>query len=175
MTTWRYSIPNEKYQGWAILFLDDAGCFACLSDYGNYTYRWNARGLGDARDLRDFIVTCDPEYILRKISQETVYDADRTLAAVQRAILEKRRWGGWSKERASSEWEAVKYCGYLSAEYQFQTWLEETSLKDAGELVRHTYPAGALSFMAHAWPRLKALIQSDLAAEIQGAQSAQGV
>lgn len=174
MKTWRYSIPNEKYQGWAILFLDDAGCFAALSDYGNYAYRWNANGLGDARDLRDFIVTCDPEYILRKISQKTAYDADKTLADVQRTILEKRRWGGWSKERASSEWEEVKYCGYLSAEFHFQTWLEETSLEDAGELARYTYPVDALAFMERAWPRLKASIQADLAAEIQGAQQAQG-
>ena len=54
---WRYSFPSIKGEGWAIFFLDETGCFAALSDYGDWSYRWNQRGLPEKLTFRHFLLS----------------------------------------------------------------------------------------------------------------------
>ena len=165
MKTWRYSVPSENCEGWAILFLDDAGCFAVLSDYGNYAYRWNARGFGSPGGIRPFLLGCDNGYLAGKLSPQKVYDGDATLRAVREYILERRRERDWTAERARDEWDLLEW-NDLDSEFRFQTWLNDTKIEDPWEgLAQYALDIHAAAFLERAWPRLKSLIQADLASE----------
>jgi len=90
--TWRYHLPNENGEGWAIAFLDSSGVFTSVSDYGDYGHRWPQAGWGP-EDFRAFFLQCDDSYILGKISRRDEYDGDRTVRAIKDRILELRPCG----------------------------------------------------------------------------------
>lgn len=156
---WRYSIPNTNgYEGWAVLFLDNAGCFTALSDYGDWSYRWNQRGM-DQPDMRYFILSCDDDYLLRKINPAKEYDPEKTTAAIRELILGMRRETQLTKEEARDEWELTSS---LDTEYEFGSWMRDTNLPDASEVwcVKHSEQARA--FLKHCMPRLRELIKNEL-------------
>jgi len=103
MQMWRYAIPSLKGEGWAILFLDNEGCFAVLSDWGDWSYRWNTRGVAE-KDMRHFIVTCDNGYLRGKLNPVQEFDAEKTLVAVKEYICGTRREKRLTKEEAREEW-----------------------------------------------------------------------
>jgi hypothetical protein len=168
--TWRYSIPSQKYEGWAILFLDDAGCFAVLSDYGNYAYRWNANGFGNPGGIRPFLLECDDSYLMGKIAPEREYDGKKTLKNVKAYILETRRNRDMTKERADDEWVLLEVHNDLESEFDLQGWHDETKIQDAWDhdFAEYRFSDQAKAFFERAWPRLKACIQAELDAEAGG-------
>lgn len=157
---WRYSVPNRKgYEGWAILFLDSEGCFAALSDYGDWSYRWNARGFSPDEDIRKFLLRCDDDYLLRKIAPQQEYDPDKTKANIRELILGMRRERQLTKDEALEEWELTSD---LSNEYEFGRWAELTQLPDTSELFCQKYSEQAKAFLKECMPRLREVIKNDL-------------
>jgi hypothetical protein len=156
---WRYSIPSVKGQGWAIIFLDETGCFAALSDYGNWSYRWNQRGIPEGTTFRHFLLQCDDDYILRKIAPQQEFDAEKTQASIKEFILGMRREKQLTAGEAREEWENADN---VNSEYEFGRWRDYTELPDSGELYCMKYPEDARAFLKHAMPRLRELIKNDL-------------
>ncbi len=108
-----YSLRFKGYGAWAIFTINDAtGEFSIQSDWGNYSYRWNTDALGD-KDLTDFLCQCEPNYIVRKFSQENkhdlkpVTDLDETRRVVRESILEQRRIREIEKDDARALYELV--------------------------------------------------------------------
>lgn len=84
----RYNIPSRHLEGWAIVVIDTDGYFSTVSDYGNYAYRWGAMGVDD---LRKFLVSCDGEYMLGKISPGHEFDPTATERALREIVVRDRR------------------------------------------------------------------------------------
>lgn len=161
--TWRYQVPNEKHQGWAILFLDSIGCFAALSDYGDYAYRWPQAGWGPG-DFRRFLLSCDRSYLFGKLAPRDEYDGQETLKLIRERIVEKRREGGLTKEQARAEMDLLEEHD-LDSEDGFSRWMDDTILGDAWEMACQSPPAQAVAFMDRCLPRLRALIEAELKEE----------
>jgi len=161
---WRYSVPSEEGEGWAILFLDSAGCFAALSDWGDWAYRWNPRGYeeGDARDFRHFILSCDDDYLLRKLAPTQEYDGESTFKNVKETIIGLRREGEWTKDEAREEWDKLEYCEGMHSEFNFLDWSRDTKLEDTHEIAVFMYSQQAKMFLARCMPRLREAIKNDL-------------
>jgi hypothetical protein len=155
-TVWRYSLPNVSGEGWAIAFLDAIGCFAVLSDWGNYGYRWPQAGWGPG-DFRDFFARCDDSYIIRKLSKADHYDPEQTEKNVKARILESRRHGSWSRERAREEWSLLDLCG-VGTRDEFAVWYQHTEIDEAYECASHDHGSDAQGFIRHVMPRLRAAI-----------------
>lgn len=162
--TWRYSFPSVKGEGWAIFFLDSVGCFAALSDWGDWSYRWNPRGYeaGDGKDFRHFIISCDDDYLLHKIAPKQEWDGDATFKSVKEAILGMRRDGGWSKDKAREEWDLLENSGVSHSEFEFWDWSKDTELSDPHELTRHQASRQAKMFLARCMPRLREAIKNEV-------------
>lgn len=167
VTTWRYHLPNDQsLEGWAICFLDSTGCFSVLSDWGNYGYRWSANGWGPG-DFRAFFVRCDDSYVIRKIARSDEYKPAETLLRVKRRILEGRRSGGWTRERAREEWDILDGYEDLHRPEDFARWYDHTKIDCAYDLAVYDFSGQAQAFMKRVMPRLRERIRADLAAEAQ--------
>jgi hypothetical protein len=164
---WRYHLPSEKGEGWCIAFLDAIGVFMCVSDYGNYGYRWPQDGWGSQyRCFREFFLHCDDDYIMRKIARRQEYVGSETLAEIKRHILELRRGGSWSKDRARHEWDlVVSDMGGVETKEDFARWYDRTSLDEAYEFAVHDFHPQVYGFMKACIPRLRAAIGAQLQAE----------
>lgn len=165
--TYRYSVSNQEGQGWAIAFIDDAGCFSVLSDYGNYAYRWHINGLPVGQNLREFLIGCDDIYLIGKLGFELrkEYDAEKTLQNVKYQILHLRRLGMIEKEVARDEWQRLEEHANLNLEWNFHDWALgglEGFHDDMFSLACYGPNRGLLAFIKNAWPRLKAEIKADL-------------
>lgn len=175
---WRYSFPSIKGEGWAIFFLDSVGCFAALSDWGDWSYRWNPRGYeeGDGRDFRHFILTCSDDYLLRKLAPQQEYDPEATLQSVKEAIIEWRRDKHSSrkvtretlpeltpKALARDMWDELRpMYDNLCDPHQFSRWMEHTELQDTTELYCTKFSEQAKIFLQRCMPRLREALKNEL-------------
>jgi len=168
---WRYLVPCEpedKFSGWAVVFMDSTGTFSTVGDYGNWGHKWPLQGFSpkdEPEDFRAFIVRCDGDYVLRKLSHEKIYDADATVREIKRHIVECRRHGSWSKDRARTEWDLLSRCENLWSDHDFGNWYEATTIDDAHEFRCTRPPIGVVAFIERTLPRLKEMLRAELAAE----------
>ena len=160
----RYDLPSiNGLEGWATIVLGADGFFAAVTDYGNYAYRWCATG---EVDFRNFILRIGGDYLLGKVSSEDVYDDEATERLIKKHILEHRKEGWYSKERARKEWDHLVACGVAdNGEIGFHQWYEGTEIGDAYEMRVDVYPRDASAFAEKTLPRLKDAIRAELAAE----------
>lgn len=178
VTTWRYHLPNERpLEGWAIVFLDSIGCFACLSDYGDYGYRWPEAGWSNPqeRDFRQAFLSFDDGYILRKLARRDEYDGEATAKNIRRHICEMRREGAaysphsragaWTKQRARDEWNLLKRHDDVSGREFFAFWYQDTTIQDCAELAVYDIPKQAVAFVERVMGRLREAIRADLRSE----------
>jgi hypothetical protein len=159
---WRYSFPSIKGEGWAIFFLDETGCFAALSDYGDWSYRWNQRGLPEETTFRHFLLQCADDYILGKIAPKQEYDDEGSVVAVKETIIGMRREGQLTKDEAREEWDSIETYENFYSEFNFWDWAKTTSLSEVSELYTQKYSEQARAFLKHCMPRLREAIKNDL-------------
>lgn len=177
----RYAVPNSPDgDGWALLFIDEEGAFAAITDYGDFTYRWPSRGWS-AVDFRHFLLTIDADYLARKLaSGEREYRGDLTAVAVRDQILQQRReWRrqpsspiALGKVAARAEWNLVASCRALADEQAFEEWCARTKLAAPELLAVEGLPRRVRAFIEKSWPRLRRALELDLAFEQQPAKPA---
>lgn len=161
---WRYSIPVEKedgFSGWAVVFMDENGCFSVVSDYGDYGHHWPRNGFAP-QDFRAFILQCDGDYIRRKIAPQLEYWGEGTLKEVRSTICRMRREGLLTRDRARKEWGLLARHDNLYSEYDFVFWGQETTLGNISEISRRRPSAQVTAFIERTLPRLKELLRADL-------------
>ena len=164
VTTWRYHLPSVNCEGWAVAFLDSIGCFAVLSDYGDYGHRWPQNGWGPG-GFRDFFLQCGDDYVLRKIAPRKCYDGDATFREVKRRICDLRRHGSWSRDRAREEWDLLLGSEGLYSREDFSVWYQRTQIDEAYDLAVYDVEPQAKGFVTFCLPRLREAIRAELERE----------
>jgi hypothetical protein len=139
---YRYSEPSS---GWFVAFMDELGFVCIQSDYGDYAYRWGSRGEGVG--IRQFLLSCDTEYLLRKFSPNQVLDERATRNAIAEAIKEA------PAHLRAAESEHLRSSSFEN-DVETSEWYRGTRLSDAHELVRHQAAPQAVAFFERVWPRL---------------------
>ena len=91
---WRFHLPSGKGEGlerfeWGTFVIGSDGYFSCVTDWGNYAFRWGSMG----SDVRHFLQGAveDPDYFIKKLSSDE-YDGEETA----KAILEMAKEDGFS-------------------------------------------------------------------------------
>ena len=140
MRTWRYAVPSEKLKDWAVLFLDEAGTFAAVSDFGNYGHVWSSGGR--VHGIREFLLQVDDGYLLDKLAPERVLDEAATCRAIRKYLADIA---------AVSDPEAIREELALLPEsdgaFCFESWSEETAIEDTHELIVYGPHSQALAFV----------------------------
>lgn len=151
----RYELRStrETHEGWAILHVDSAGFLGVVSDYGNYAYHWSSFG----GDFKKFLMQLGWDYLYGKLMQgrdAKIYDGEATLRSIQKHILELRREGRLTAERAREEWDLAKDS---EIDHRFSDgyslWHRETQLDDAHELYETMCEPQCRAFCEKVWPR----------------------
>lgn len=157
---WRYSIPSERGEGWAVFVLGSDGYFSACSDWGNYAFFWTSTG---CEDFREFLLSADrdQDYFVSKLSPVRRYSEELTKKSVKCAVLRARRTGEISKHEAQEEWDFIGYSDFGS-EYGFQDWVHGTKLDSPWEYGRNEYDRQTVQFVRRCMARLIPLLKADL-------------
>ena len=165
---WRYYIPSEKYEGWAVIHMDSKGFFAACSDFGNYAYHWGDFG---EKDFRRFVIGLeqDPNYIGNKLDHDKWYQgSDRaTIKNIKQKILRHRREKNMTSGQARDHWDLLME--YADGDIDFREWICQQGmycdLSEAADC-RVTEPSADLyCFCTKLLPRLCKLLREELEAE----------
>jgi hypothetical protein len=91
---WRFHLPSGRGEGlerfeWGTFVIGSDGYFSCVTDWGNYAFRWTSPGC----DIRKFLqgAVKDPDYFVKKLSSDE-YDGEESA----KAILEMAKEQGFS-------------------------------------------------------------------------------
>lgn len=161
MTHWRFEGKNEdKYGGgWFIAFMDTAGAFSVVSDFGNYGYRWSPHP-----DIRYCLAyNWSPGYVSEKLAYHVpeVADEDAIIEAVKEHIIQMRRDGSFDKDEARAAWDDIDSWS-IESEGDFRDWMNATEIKEPWEFWRGMRPQ-LRGFMKNVWPRLVEMMKADIA------------
>jgi hypothetical protein len=163
---WRYHLPSENGEGWAIIVIGSDGFFSAVSDYGSYGYFWSHHG---CKDVRQFFLRAPRnwDYFLGKLAPKPWgFDGPATYKAIRECILEGRRRGGWDRMRARTEWDALKESGLENGHlYEYYQWGECTRIDCFYELGVYSPPGDAVAFCKETLGRLALVIRDELHAE----------
>src|ERR1700729_2369572 len=106
----KYTLHSVDNEGWAVVVIDTKdGYFSTVSDYGNYSFQWNA--IGEGNEFRKFLIGLQPDYLHGKLMQgrpdAKIWDEDGTEANIRDGIetrnkeeLENtgKKWKHYEKE-----------------------------------------------------------------------------
>jgi hypothetical protein len=171
---WRYTLPSTRepvYDSWSIVFVDETGCVAIISDWGNWSMRWVTQHTAHT-DFRRFLIQCDYDYAARKLGRsedQSVFDAEATRAAINKHVLEARRDKSLTKAQADKEMRLLDMIEDHHA--SFDLWLQETKLEEAWNFRVSKRAHGLDHWTRVSFERLKAVIKAELDAEIKPAET----
>jgi len=135
--------------GWGILRFSEEDAFVSIqSDYGNWSHVWPKRHLGRP-SVAAFLAEVECDYAGDKMlgADRDVYDEERTVKWIKEWILECRREGAWTGDRAREEWELLG----LLEERGFDAWCWETSIDDACGMRRERIDRSFKMFWDRIW------------------------
>jgi hypothetical protein len=162
---WRYSIPPDKdgLDGWGIFLLDSTGFFSCVTDFGNYAFRWGTTG---KNDFREFFLDESFDYHVRKLyftnGNSFELDWTATVKNIKEWILRLRHEDSLTEDEASSEWDLINR---LSDEDNENEWIENTTFTDAFEMLVYDLPISVRRLRDELMPRLRDAIKAELKKE----------
>ena len=103
--------------GWAIVQLDrESGTFSITSDYGNWSYTWNPKDVGELHCVKNFIANvADTHYLTGKLTQgaRDEFDPEATEKALFKLLQDEEQLGedAMTEEKAR---ELIEECGFDS-------------------------------------------------------------
>lgn len=173
-TVYQYRLRKPKGTWLADVILRSDGYFSAVSNCGGYAFRWGSPGM----EFRAFVADLedDADYLCGKLGRRTWWDGAATLTGIREYILESRREGGWTKERAAEEWRTLAdalspWTERSPSEHeemdilQFHDWSSATKLDDAGEFATYDYEPQLRAFCREVMPVLATAIREQLKAE----------
>ncbi len=162
----RYNIPSVNGEGWAVVVLDlKDGYFSTVSDWGNYSYMWP--NIGEGLDFRQFLCSTAPDSFWGKITQGReawVWDVDATQKAMQLKLDGMLVAGKIDIEimegardllSTVEDWSSLESWS-SDSDLDYQDWVDILVCKREGQ---------SWSFVEKVLPRLRLLLQEELAAE----------
>lgn len=133
-----YSFSFEPY-GWAIFTINDtSGEFSIQSDWGNWSYRWNVKHLGESTKtdspLTHFIADrSEASYLVNKLyygRDNDRYSPEKTEQEWKRIIIQNRRDGWCTKEEARAAWDELEYVDFDTPDTAYNTTCEMSHLPE---------------------------------------------
>ena len=169
---WRYTLPASFGSDWNLVVLDSEGMMVVSGDNGRFIYRWGSFG----SCFRTFLVTCDEDYVLRKIAPGRYYSGEQTLRVVKEHIAHCVSGGSMKAPSEQRETQLLKEYNDLERREDFAQWVLYTRIPDAHTLAQSESDAGARKFVKGTLPRLQAFLREELAFEslVESAASKQG-
>lgn len=161
---WRYALPTVKGEGWGIFLLDSTGMFAAFTDYGNYCYKWTHHGKAD---FRIFLLGIEKSasYVCEKLGgRRDRFMPKETVQNIKERVIEYRRDGSLTKERAREEWDLVESIDFDDPRGMYD-WVNDSKLSEAYEYLVYDFDADLKCFVKNLLPRLSRAIEADLIAE----------
>lgn len=165
MKHWRYAGASVDRQGWFVAFVDEVGCVAVLSDFGDYAYRWG--GVPREVGIRRFLTQCERSYVLDKFTYgKKEFDEERTRASALEAILEERYAHRCAAEEAREVFDEVTSA---VGEHEMTNAIGAAhfGLLNLAECWCTGPTAQHRAFVDQIWPRLMKEIEADLEREAQ--------
>lgn len=167
---WKYYIPPlEGIGGWGIFLLDSTGYFSCVTDYGNYAFKWSHHGVSD---FREFFTNDSFEYYVDKLyligaQGKLEFHPDKTIAHIKQSIAEARYYEHMDKKTARIEWDLLDEIDWSMGEISQWEWLNKTDLVDASELFIYDYPPRVKGLRDKLFPRFTKALKEELETERQ--------
>jgi len=160
---WRYKLSATLSSGtdWNLVILDSHGMMVVNGDNGRFIYQWGSFG----PCFRTFLVTCDAEYVLKKLAPTRHYAGEQTVRVVKEHILHCVRAGMLKPSREQPEMQLLREHNDLDRSEDFAQWLVHTKIPDAHALAHSEFDAGARRFVQVSLPRLQAFLRQELVAE----------
>lgn len=154
LRTWRFSEPNRNGEGWWVAFIDEAGCFSVLSDFGDFAHRWpsSPESLGEPNLVR-FLARAGADYVLGKIARHDWFDAEASEKKVRAHLIERGD-------------EEIAATVTIRNEVALWTAIYDFSIDDEDESIRRyelDFPPQARAFMANIWPRIVVQLKAAIA------------
>lgn len=152
---------------WAKIIIDDSSwMFSCISDAGNFSYRWPSER---HRTFKKFLTQIDMGYLMRKIEPRAKnFDYELTIKELKNSIFEQRRENNITKEQAKKDFEALKYLEYEnSPDLIMYQLIENTKIFSddyswtADKMVYNHSPE-AISFTEVVFPILQEALKTEL-------------
>jgi hypothetical protein len=163
---WRYVVPSDEHrEGWGIILMDSTGFFGAVSDYGNYSYFWNAHG---REDFRLFVAGLERswDYAATKLGgyeKNHVFDREATAKGIKKEVLSRRRNKSFTFEEAREEWEQAD--SLERDNITVERWAESTSIDDPSEYMEYRRAIDLEAFCKKLLPRLAAMIREEMKGE----------
>lgn len=164
---WRYSLPSvDGIEGWGIFLLDSTGMFSCVTDYGNYAFKWTHHGMSD---FREFFVSDSFDYYIKKLylnnGGQLEFQSEETIENIKKNIIHSRLNDYMSEETARREWDLLDSIDWDMGEIAKHDWYIQTDLCDAHEYFIYDYPANVKALRDNLLPRFSKLIRNELEKE----------
>lgn len=163
---WRYYLPSIKGEGYAVIFLDSAGVFSAVSDWGNYGYIWGNHG---CKSIKHFLVKChkDWDYLAGKFNPNKIADYDKSIERIKEHIKTYLEDGTYSEDFAVREMDLINQTDPET--YAFHEWYGATEISDAAEMIVYVINPQVEMFCKKVIPRLVEILKKELEAEEQTA------
>ena len=163
---WRYFLPSENGEGYAIIFIDSTGVFSAVSDFGNYGYIWGSTG---SKSIKEFLLESEEDwhYFAKKLDPKDITDWDATKQRIAAHIQEYRREGNYDKGFATRELQLL-HDSAISDEGSFYSWYQNTEISDASELMVRRLSYRVEHFVKKTMKRLCVILRKELADETPG-------
>lgn len=153
---------------WAKIMIDEnAWMFSCISDCGNFSYRWPSES---HITFKKFLTQIDTGYLLRKIEPfPTKFNQEATFKNLVRALIEQRREGNITKEQAREDMNVIKEFEFDGSEDLLMERLLYHTKTFSGDyewtanLMVKEHTPGAITFVKDIFPLLQEVLKIEVA------------
>lgn len=164
----RTSPPPIEIDSWSIVFMDSTGCVAILSDYGDWSHRWDVKNTSHPDDFREAFIRFSRDYLMDKFSYGDkarlmrVVDYKATQAALTKWNREKYTSGQFDSGMFRDNQDLINVA---DDEYYLQRTFEDLDgfHDEVGhDFVRHKVDGGYQHWFDVSLPRLKAKMRAEI-------------
>ena len=162
-------IPEElKWRCmWAKITIDEnAWMFSCVSDAGNFSYRWRSE---NQRTFKKFLTQIDTGYLMKKIEPRTQeFDFEATVKNIKQHLFESRHSGDIRKKEVRKAYELVEHLDYEnSADLVLYQLIEghkyfSDDYSWTAELIVKNHSPEAITFTELVFPLLQEVLKIEI-------------
>lgn len=123
-----YTLKIPKEQNWrylwAKIYVDSqTWSFACLSDAGNFSYRWPTES---HRTFEKFISEIDMGYLCRKLNPRKYYNHQKTIRNLKKEIKRALKEEEMTKQQADEEYRVIDSLEFESEDLTISSLLDNS-------------------------------------------------
>ena len=116
----------------------------CQSDCGNYSYGWCVE---KHRVFLELMAVIDKDYLLRKVSDRTIFDLDASKRKVKDWIFMDEDLTSKEKDKCYEEVDKIEYCNEDNFLLELKKIKNVSNYYDLWECIEKDYPTAAKTFV----------------------------